>query len=111
MAKRKPEKLGERPLRTDNRNGKENEGSRVDYDGEQGGQSENGEQVGEKDFGQRDSQRHEAYVVAAVQKNGVPPPQRGGATDDHGQHDEEIFVRDGGRKGIECPVAAQETDQ
>src|SRR6266849_667169 len=54
---------------------------------------------------------HEVYVVAAVRKNGVPTPQCYGATDRHGQHDEEIFIGNGGDERIECAVAAQETDE
>jgi hypothetical protein len=98
-------------LRTHDGDGKENKGSCVHYDREQGGQSEDGEQIGEKNSGQRDREMHEVRVIAAVGENGVPPPQCHGAADGHGEHDEKIFIGNRGEVGIEGAVASQEANE
>jgi hypothetical protein len=78
----------------------------IDYEGEEHRENEDGREIREEDVGEGHWQGNQIGVIAAVQKDGIPAPERGSARDGHGQNDEEVFVRDRSREWIENAVAA-----
>src|SRR6202049_446506 len=111
VASRELQEHSQRDLRTDDGYGEEDETGGVHVESERGGEQENGGQIAEKNSAQRNGQRNDVGVIAAVEEESIPAPNGGGAGDDHGKDDEEIFIGHGGDERVEDAVAAHPANE
>src|SRR6202035_3214644 len=72
-----------RDLRADYGHREKNEAGGVHIESECDGEEENGREISEKDSTERDRQRNDVGIIAAVEEQRVPAPNGGGAGDHH----------------------------
>ena len=108
----KTNECGDGGLRSHDGDGEEDGRSSVDDEGEERGEGKNRAEICGENCGERNRERDEVGVVATIEKDGIPSPERGDSGNDDGEHHEEIFVGESFGESVEgVEVAAHEVHQ